>query len=186
MTEAIIDSSRGITQTTRETPPGFDRHAGTLDVGAQAREKLEKRRTAAQKAAFVLKAIIWSIVFVLLLVLAGIAGWGYHTMETGRVTDSRPCYVKVGKTEFTGSRDYHYVYHDIFNFRFFDRDNIEVTTTLKVRGGALVVAGIGGDGDYTSVVGMGEVGIERLKKADKYVMVTDTGATIIGYNEICK
>jgi hypothetical protein len=175
MTEQIIDSSRGVTQPTR-----------ALDAGAKGRERLAERRTAIQKAAFLFKATIWTIVLVLLLVLAGIAGWGYHTMETGRVTDSRPCFVKVGKTEFTGSREYHYAYHDIFNFRFFDRDNIEVTTTLKVRGGALVVAGIGGDGDYTSVVGMGEVGIERLKKADKYVLVTDTGATIIGYDEICK
>jgi hypothetical protein len=168
---------------------GSDRDLGpgVTDVGIQATERLKEKRTAVQKALRTFKFVVWGCVLVVVLGIAGLAWWAYEHRESGYVTDERSCSLEIGKRSLTGTRAYSYHYNTYLGWRVVDTSIVEEKTTFQVRGSGFIVINLyDGKSDVTRV-GMGEMGVQVLKKADRYVFVMDDGSVgVSDYRSLCK
>lgn len=168
---------------------GSDRDLGpgVTDVGIQATDRLKEKRTAVQKALRAFKITVWGCVLAVVLGIAGLAWWAYEHRESGYVTDERSCSLEVGKRSLTGTRAYSYPYHTYLGWRVVDTSTVDEKTTIQVRGSGFIVINLyEGKSDVTRV-GMGEMGVQILKRADRYVFVMDDGSVgVSDYRSLCK
>lgn len=167
---------------------GSDRDLGPgMDAGIQATDRLKEKRTAVQKALRTFKFIVTGCVLGVILGIVGLGWWAYEHRVSGYVTDERSCSLEIGKRVLTGTRAYSYPYHTYLGWRVVDTSIVEEKTTFQVRGSGFIVVNLyEGKSDVTRV-GIGEVGVQVLKPADRYVFVMDDGSVgVSDYRSLCK
>lgn len=167
---------------------GSDRDLGPgMDAGIQATDRLKEKRTAAQRALWLFKFLVGGAIVLVLLFIAGMAWWAYEHRESGYVTDERSCSLEVGKRTLVGTRAYSYHYNTYLGWRVVDTRVVEEKTTIQVRGSGFIVINLNKDKSDVTRVGIGEVGVQVLKPADRYVFVMDDGSVgVSDYRSLCK
>lgn len=151
-----------------------------LDILATRREAIRKK---------VARTYMLFTTFVILLIVA-FCGYVYYELSKPgtRYTDYRSCtYLdeKVG-IELTGQRRFSYMEKSLFGIQFRQSKDTLEQTELNVNGSSMTIVGMSEGSWYSSYVGVGEKGIEKLKPSELYIVTMGSKVAVFEYQQFCK